>query len=156
MNPQQEQELETEIGRALHGLPDLAAPAGLLTRTMSALQQPASRHVRPWNKWPVSVRIAFFVLALALVAAAVVGWRVGEPGLMAAAYRCLAPAASGVKCFWDVLGALAGAVALEAQRLGKVFMLACLVAAAGACAACAGFGTVFVRLALARPGRITL
>jgi hypothetical protein len=75
---------------------------------------------------------------------------------MAAAYRCVAPVISGVKCFWDVLGALAAAVALAAEHLGKWFMLACLVAAAGACAVCAGFGTVFVRFALARPGRITL
>jgi hypothetical protein len=112
--------------------------------------------VRPWTQWPVSMRVAFFVLALAALTVAVVGWRAGEPGLMAAAYRCLAPVVAGVKCCWDVLGALAGAAALAAEHLGKGFMLAGLVAAASACAVCAGFGTVFVRLALARPVRSTL
>jgi len=156
MNPELEQELEKEIGRALQGLPDLAAPPGLLRRTMSALQKPAPWRVGLWTNWPVSVRIAFFVLALAAVAAAVVGWRAGEPGLMAAAGHGLAPVVSGVKCCWNVLGALAGAVALAAEHLGKGFMLACLVAAAGGCAVCAGCGTIFVRFALARPGRNSL
>jgi hypothetical protein len=55
-----------------------------------------------------------------------------------------------------VLGALAGALALAVEHLGKGFMLACLVAAAGACAVCAGFGTIFVRFALAKPGRSPL
>jgi hypothetical protein len=36
-----------------------------------------------------------------------------------------------VKCFWTFLSALAGAVALAVEHLGKGFMLACLVAAAG-------------------------
>jgi hypothetical protein len=153
MNPELEQELEREIGQALQGLPDLAAPPGLLARTIRALEQPAPWPVRPLNKWPVSARIAFYVLALAAVVAAVIGWRAGEPGLMAAAWRSLAPAASALKCFWDVMGALAGAAALSAEHLGKLFMLGCLLAAASACAVCAGFGTIFVRLALARPGR---
>jgi hypothetical protein len=153
MNPELEQELETEIGRALQGLPDLAAPPGLLSRTMAALEQPAPRHLRTWAKWPVSVRIAFFAMALAAVVAVVLGWSAFAPGLFAAACRGLAPAASTVKCCWNVLGALAGAVALAVEHLGTGFMLACLVVAAGTCAMCAGFGTILVRFALARPGR---
>jgi hypothetical protein len=86
-------ELEKEISKALQGLPDLAAPPGFLTRTMTALEQPAPWYaVRAWTKWPVPVRIAFSVHALAAVAAAVVGWarlsRVfgcGHPGLAPAA-----------------------------------------------------------------------
>jgi hypothetical protein len=148
-----EKELETEIGRALRGLPDLAAPPGLLTQTMRALEKPAPRRVQPWTTWPVSARIAFFVLALAAMAAGVVGLRAVEPGLLAAASRFLAPAVAGVACFWSVLSALTGAVALAAEHLGKGFMLACLVLAAGACATCVGLGTVFVRLAWPRPER---
>jgi hypothetical protein len=156
MNPKLEQELETQIGRALQGQPDLAAPPGFLTRTMAALEHPAPRHLRTWTKWPVSVRIAFFAVGLAAVAAVVVGWREEEPGLLAAAIRSLTPVAAGAKSLWNVLGALGNAVALAAEHLGKGFMLACLVAAAGACAVCAGFGTIFVRFALARPGRNSL
>jgi hypothetical protein len=87
------------------------------------------------------------------MAAACVGWRAVEPGLLAGASRHLAPAAVGVSCFWKVLSALAGAVVLAVEHLGKGFMLGCFVAAAGAWAICAGLGTMFVRLALARPGR---
>jgi hypothetical protein len=153
MNPELEKELETEIGRALRGLPDLAAPPGLLTRTMAALERPAPWYARSWTKWPLPVRIAFLVLALTAVAAAGVGWHAVEPGLLATASRHLAPATAGVSCFWKALIALAGALVLAVEHLGKGFMLACLVAAAVACAVCAGFGTMFVRLALARPGR---
>jgi hypothetical protein len=153
MKPELEQELETQIGRALQELPDLAAPPGLLARTKSALERPAPWFVRPWTKWPVAVRVAFFAAALAAVAVAVVGWGAVEPGLFAAVGRGLAPAVAGVKCCWDVLGALAGAAAFSVQHLGKIFMLTCFLAAAGACALCAGFGTIFVRFALARPGR---
>jgi hypothetical protein len=153
MKPELEQELETQIGRALQGLPDLAAPPGLLARTMSALEKPAPWFARPWTKWPVSIRVAFFFTALAAVVLAVVGWGAIEPGLFASVARSLAPAVAGVKCCWDVLGALAGAATLSVEHLGKVFMWVCLLAAAGACALCAGFGTIFICLALARPGR---
>src|SRR5580658_9684453 len=147
MNPEMEEGLETEIGRVLRSLPDLAAPPGFLAQTMSALEQPAPRRVMPWAKWTVSGRIAFLVFALSAVAAAFVGLTVVEPGLLAGASRHMAPVAKGVACLWSVLSALAGAVVLAVEHLGKGFMLACLVAAAGACATCAGFGTIFVRLA---------
>jgi hypothetical protein len=153
MNPEMEKDLEMEIARALQGLPDLAAPPGLLTRTMLALEQPVPWHARPWTKWPVSARIAFLVFVLAAVAAVLVEWRLVEPALRGAASRRLAPALADLKCFWSVLGGLAGAVVLVVEQLGKVFMLACLAAAAGACAVCAGFGTVLVRLTRARPER---
>jgi hypothetical protein len=151
MNPELERELEEQIGRALQGLPDLAAPPALFTRTMNALQKPAASPAQAWNRWPVSARIAFFVLASITLVAAVIGWRAGAPGLLAAIHPGLAFMMSGVKCVWDVLGALMAAAALEAQHLGKIFMVACLLAVAGACAVCAGCGTIFVRLALARP-----
>ena len=151
MNPEMEKELETEIASALEGLPDLAAPRGLLKRTMNALEQPVPWHVRPWTKWPLSVRIAFFVFVLAAVTAACVGWRAVEPALLAAASRRLAPALADARCFWNLLGAFARALVLAFEQLGQAFMLACLGAAAGACAVCAGFGTILVRLTRAGP-----
>jgi hypothetical protein len=153
MNPEMEKELETEIGKALQGLPDLAAPPGFLARTMGALEQPAPWRMRPWAGWPLSARIAFLVFALAAVAGFFAEGRAIEPGLLAGAWHRVAPVAVGVACFWNVLCGLTGALALAVQHLGKGFMLACLAAAAGACAFCAGFGTIFVRLALTRPGK---
>jgi hypothetical protein len=156
MNPEMEKELEIEISRALHGLPDLAAPPGLLRRTMATLEQPAPRPARSWASWPPPVRIAVFVFAIAAVAAAIVSWGAFVPVLAATATHHLAPAAAAVSGFWKFLSAIGGALMLAVEHLGKGFMLACLVAAAGACALCAGLGTVFVRLAAARPGRNSL
>src|SRR5271163_463067 len=98
MNPEREGELEKEISKALQGLPDLAAPPGFLARTMSALEQPAPQRVRTWSDWPMSVKAAFFFMALAAVAAVVMGWSALEPGLFAATYRSLAPAVASLKC----------------------------------------------------------
>ena len=156
MNPEMEKELETEIDRALQSLPALAAPPGFVTRTLSALDRPAPRRIQPWAKWPVSARIAFLIVALSAMAAGLEGLRLIEPGLLAGVWRRLAPVVAGVASFWGVVSALAGAAGLAAQQMGKGFMLACLVAVAGACAVCAGFGTIFVRLALARPGKSLL
>src|SRR5580658_10941852 len=105
MNPELEHELEREMDRIFQGHPDLAAPPGLLARTMNALEQPEPWHVRPWSKWSAAVRAAFLFVTLAAVAVAVMGWRAVEPGLLASAYRFLTPAASGLRCFWDVLTA---------------------------------------------------
>jgi hypothetical protein len=151
MNTEMEKELEIEISRALQGLPDLAAPPGFLARTMGALEQPSPWRLQPWTGWPLFARIAFLVVALGAAAAAVEGWRVVGPGLLAEASHRLAPAVASLASFWNVLSGLAGALTLAAEQLSKGFMLACLVAAAGACAVCAGFGTIFVRLALAGP-----
>jgi hypothetical protein len=156
MNPELENELELEAARLLRGLPDLAAPVGFVARTMSALERPARRGMKPWSKWPVAGRIAFLALALAAAAAGFEAWRVIEPGLWAGAARLLAPVGLGVSCFWNVLSALTGALALALEKMGKGFLLACLVAGAGACFLCAGFGTVLVRLAQSRPVKNTL
>jgi len=153
MNPEQEKELEAVIGRALQGLPDLAAPPGLLMRTMTALEQPAAWHARAWTKWPAPMRMAFLTCAIAAVVVVIVGWRFVEPGLLAAASRQVAPLAHGLSCFWKALSALAGAAVLAVEHLGKGFILVWLVAAAGAWAFCAGLGTMLVRFAFARPGR---
>ncbi len=150
MNPEMEKELERQISRAMQGLPDLAAPPGFLARTMGALEKPAPWRLKPWTVWPLFGRIAFLVLALTTVAVALAGWRAAEPGLLAGASQRLAPAVAGVTSFWNVLSGLAGALTLAVEQLGRGFLLACLLAAAGASAVCAGFGTVFVRLALAR------
>ena len=62
MNP----ELEQEIQKLLQGLPDLAAPPRLLARTMAAINKPAPGFIRPWRTWPLSARVGFVVLTLAI------------------------------------------------------------------------------------------
>jgi hypothetical protein len=152
MNPDLEKELERDISRVLQGLPDLAAPAGLLTRTMTALEQPAHRHGRSWTKWPLSLRIGFLGCGLAGVAAIIVGSGAAEPGLASAASHYTAPLAVTLSCSWKAVNALAGAGLLAVEHLGKGILLACLVAGAGAWVFCAGLGTVLFRLAWVKPG----
>ena len=156
MNPELEKELEREISQALQGLPDLAAPPGFLRRTMGALEQPSPQRLRPWTGWPLAARIAFLLFAMAAVGAAFAELRVVEPSLVAGASRRVAPLVAGFTSFWNVLSALTCALARAGEQLGRGFMLACLVAAAGACAVCAGFGTIFVRLVLGRPEKSQL
>jgi hypothetical protein len=151
MNPELEKELETQISRVLQELPDLAAPRGLLARTMTALEEPAPWHARSWTRWPAPVRIAFLACGLAVAAAIILGWRAAEPDLLATASRHLAPVSGGLLCFWKALNALAGASVLAVEHLGKGFMLVWIMAAAAAWAVCAGLGTVLVRLTLSSP-----
>ena len=156
MNTELDKELETEISQALQGLPNLAAPPGFLRRTMGALEQPSPWRLQPWTGWPLAARVAFLVFAVAVVGVAIAGLRVVEPGLLAGASRRLAPLVAGVASLWNAVSALAGALALAVEQLGKGFVLACFVAAAGACAACAGFGTIFVRVVLGRSEKTQL
>jgi hypothetical protein len=150
MNPELEKELEAEISSALRGLPELAAPPGLLARTMSAIERSAVR-AGLWNQWPVPLRVGFIVAGFSVLVGAVFGWRAIGPGLFAAAWRDVAPAISSAQCAWSVLAALTGAAALAAGHLGKLFILVCVLAAVTASAFFGGFSTVLMRLALGRP-----
>ncbi len=156
MNPELETELEAQISRVLQELPDLAAPPGLLARTMTALEKPAPWHARSWTRWPAPVRIAFLACGLAVAAAVILGWRAAEPDLLAAASHHLAPITGGLLCFCKALNALAGAAVLSVEHLGKGFMLIWIMAAAAAWAVCAGLGTMLVHLTLSRPERSQL
>jgi len=153
MNEGREKEVELAIQQALQGLPNLAAPSGFLARTMAAIERPAARVNRSWATWPLAARIGFVVLALAVASGTVWALRAIEPSVLSGISRLLSPAIASVACFWNFIRALSEAVTLAVQQLGLRFMLACFAAAAVACAICAGFGTIFVRLALAKPGK---
>jgi len=149
MNPELDKQWETEIDRLLKDLPDLAAPADLIPRTMNAIARPAAPwHARPWYAWPAGLRAAYLVLTLGALAAAFSGWREVEPGLFGTMVARLADWRAGLECLWTAMGALAGAVALVLDHLGKGVILPCVLVVVLAYAACVGFGTVFVRLAL--------
>jgi hypothetical protein len=55
---------------------------------------------------------------------------------------------AGLECLWNAAGVLAGAVTPILNHLGKGVILPCILVVVLAYAACVGFGTVFVRLAL--------
>jgi len=149
MKPEFDAQLEAEIDRQLKDLPDLAAPPDLIARTMNAIARPAPPwHVRPWFAWPVGLRVAYFVLALGALAGAIPGWRAVGPGLFGPVVARFAHLRAGVECLWNAGGALAGAVTLTLDHLGKGVIVLCALVVVLAYAACVGFGTVFVRLAL--------
>lgn len=146
MNLDAEKQLETEITKALEGLPDLAAPSDFAARTMTALCSAAPRRFPIWSQWPLPLRIAFIIVAVAAVTGVFAELRLVQPELMTAISRHLHSTAAAIAG----LEKMASALEVGIERLGRIFIVACMVAAAGACAACAGFGTIFVRL-LARP-----
>jgi hypothetical protein len=150
MNHDAEHELEQQIGHALRDLPELAAPPGLLTKTMRATQKPEPAPAGVWSAWPWPMRIAFLLFTLGATAAIVSGWSAIEPGLFSAAWQRIAPTAALAGCIWRAGGDLTDSLALVAQHFGKGFIFACLVSVTSSCALCAGLGTLCVRFAQAR------
>jgi hypothetical protein len=152
MIPDDDADLEARIDRCLKDLPNLAAPPGLIARTLNALAQPAPSpwYARPWVEWPVAARATVLVLTLAAVAAGVAGWRAVAPGLSAVVVPPVNHAMAVGAGVWRALGALAAAVPVVAQHFGSGIMFACLVVGAIAYTSCIGFGTLVVRFAFAR------
>ncbi len=158
MIPDFDSELEARIDRLLKDLPDLAAPPGLLARTMNALARPAPppRHARPWTAWPAGWRVAFLVLTCGVLGAVFLAWRAAAPELAAVVLPRLSHWAAAAGSVWTALGALAGAIPLVARHFGNGFLLACLAVGTIAYAACIGFGTLLVRFAFAPAGKYHL
>jgi hypothetical protein len=150
--------LEAQIDRLLKDLPDLAAPPGLIARTMSALTQPAPArwHSCPWQTWPAGWRIAFLVLTSGALAAVFLGGRMSVPAIQSVTFPWLSHWEAAAECVWTTLGALMGAVPLVVQHFGNGFALACLLVGAMTYAACIGFGTLIIRFASASAGKYRL
>jgi hypothetical protein len=149
MNPEIDKQLEAEIDRQLKDLPDLAAPRNLIPRTMNRIARPAAPwHARPWSEWPAGLRAAYLVLTLGGLAAVFSGWRAVGPALSGPMVARFAHWRAGVECLWTAVGALTGAVTVVLDHLGKRIVLPCVLVVVLAYAACVGFGTVFVRLAM--------
>jgi hypothetical protein len=152
MNPDFDNQLEAEIDRQLKDLPELAAPQSLIPRLMDAVARPtAPWHARPWYAWPAGMRAAYLILALGILAGAMPAWHAIGPGLVGPMAARLSHWGAGAQCLWNAAGALAGAAAMVLSHLGRGIILSCAAVMVIAYAACVGFGTVFVRLALARP-----
>ncbi len=149
MNPEFDKQLEAEIDRQLKDLPELAAPPTLISRTMNAIARPAAPwHARPWAMWPAGLRAAYLVVTLGALAGAFLEWRAVAPGLFGSLAARFAHWRAGVECLSNAVGALAGAAAVILDHFGKGVVLPCVLVVILAYAACIGFGTVFVRLAL--------
>jgi hypothetical protein len=152
MNPEYDNQLESEIDRQLKDLPELAAPSNLIRRTMTAIERPAAPwHARPWSAWPAGLRTAYLVVTIGAVAGAFTVLRELGPRLFGPLGGRLADWRAGAECLWNAIGAVAGAVTVIVNHFGKGVVLPCLLVVVLSYAACVGFGTVFVRLALSGP-----
>lgn len=149
MNPELDKQLEAETDRRLKALPDLAAPPSLIARTMNAISRPAAPwHARPWSAWPAGLRAAFLVVTIGALGGAIPVLHELGPRLFGPLAGQFAHWRVGVECIWNAAGALTGAVTVVLSHLGKGFVLPCVLLVVLAYAACVGFGTLLVRLAL--------
>ncbi len=153
MNENENLRLEAAVDRELKALPSLRAPQSLLPRVMAMIE----RHVvlpwyrRAWQTWPLPLQVVSMLVLLAAFAGLCFGsWQlVHAPAVASAAseasgwFRMLSRA-------FNTVGVLANALALAVRSLGPLVLTGIAVALLLGYAACVGFGTLFVRLALAR------
>ena len=153
MNPDfEDPQLESEIDGHLKQLPELVAPRGLLPYTMQLIARPAAeRYSRSWSTWPTSIRAAYAVVAVTVLVATIPGLRAFEQDLLAPMFVRFAHWGAGIEWLWNATSSLASAGTAVANHAGKGILLSCILAMALAYAACIGFGTVFVKLALSGP-----
>jgi len=153
MSQEYEKQLETEVGRSLKNLPELAAPPTLSARVMAALEA-RSRvpwYRQSWQSWPWLAQAGSLALLLALFAAlCFVGGQVPHTGEFATASHSVNAWFSSVTALWNTLATLLGAVGLVVKHLGTGFIVACVLALGLGYAICVGLGTVCFRLAVAR------
>jgi hypothetical protein len=159
MNPDYDKRLEAEISRELKALPELAAPATLVNRVMTTIEQRARVpwYRRSWQMWPVALQAAALVVLLALFGGlCLAGWELSQARATTLALYKAGEWFSGLGVIINTFGVLANAVLLAVEKLGTGFIVACLVAVALGYALCVGLGTVYFRLALAKQRELNL
>ena len=153
MNADYEKQLETEIDRALKGLPELAAPESLLSRVMAAVERRATQrwYQRSWQTWPRSLQGCFLVCLLALFGAlCFASWRVPQADEFTTAMHPIVQWYSGVSAVCNAFGVVLTTVFGLVKEYSAGFIAPCLVALCLGYAMCVGLGTVCVRWAFAR------
>ena len=152
MNPDYEQQLETDIDRELKALPMLVAPSALISRVISAIEE---RTALPWFRcawtaWPLALRAAS-LLTLALMFGGVCfgGWKLSHIGSAVVSQR-FGGFLSLLSALSDVLLVLLAAVARVLHQLGPLSLLAYVAALTLGIMTCLGLGSLGMKVALAR------
>ncbi len=159
MNLNEDPTLEKAVDRELKRLPELTAPRTLVPRVLARIERQASPrwYRRSWPTWSPALRAASLAVLLALFGGLCFGgWQWSESETVAAATRRIGGWFSQFGVAWETLRVLLTTAVLVAKQFGPAFIAACLVAAALSYAACVGLGTMVVRIALPRAGRIQL
>src|SRR6266481_5203723 len=153
MSLEYENRLEVEIDRELKSLPDVAAPATLVSRVMAAieLRRALPWFRRAWHTWPGSLQGLFVLTMLALIGGICFGvWDVSHTATFGSAVHKVGGWFSGLSAIYTALNALAGAIVAMIKQVNSTILMALLCAAGLGYALFLALGTMYVRVAFAK------
>jgi len=153
MSLEYENRLEVEIDRELKGLPEIAAPARLVSRVMAAieLRKALPWFGRAWHTWPGSLQGLFVALMAALVGGICFGvWEGYHSAAFGSAVHTVGGWFSGLSAICTALNALAGTIVALIKQINSTVLIAFLCAAGLGYALFLGLGTMYFRLAFAK------
>jgi hypothetical protein len=153
MSSEYEKKLEIAIDHELKTLPEIAAPATLVSRVMAAieLRRALPWFRRAWHTWPGSLQGLFLVTMVALFAGICFGvWEASHTATFGLAIHKVGGWFSGLSALYTALNALAGAVVAIIKQINSTVLMALLCAAGLGYALFLALGTVYFRLAFAK------
>ena len=153
MSLEYEKKLEVEIDRELKALPEISAPATLVSGVMAAieLRRALPWFRRAWHTWPGSLQGLFLVTMLALFGGICFGvWEASHTATFGLAVHKVGGWFSGLSAIFTALNALAGAIVAMIKQVNSTILIAFLCAAGLGYALFLGLGTMYFRLAFAK------
>src|SRR5215470_10468591 len=153
MSLEYEKKLEVEIDCELKSLPEITAPATLVSRVMAAieLRKALPWFRRAWHTWPGSLQGLFVVTMLALIGGICFGvWETSHSATFGLAAQKVGGWFSGLGAIYTALNALAGALVAMIKQVNSTILIALLCAAGLGYALFLGLGTMYFRLAFAK------
>ena len=159
MNGDYEKQLEAEIGRELKGLPPLRAPAALVSRVMTVIEQRAALpwYKQSWQRWPLPLQALSFVTLLAVFAGiCFASWKLSHTEAFALGLQKAGSLVASVGAIFKTIGVLVSSAGLVIKSLGTGFIVGCVIAGLLGYAMCLGLGTFYVRLGWRSAGETKL
>jgi hypothetical protein len=153
MSLEYEQKLEVRIDRELKSLPDVVAPATLVSRVMAAieLRRALPWFRRAWDTWPGTLQALFVVTMVALVGGICFGvWEGSHTTTFGLAVHTVGGWFSGLSAIYTALNALAGVLVALIKQVNSAVLMAFVCLAGLGYALFLGLGTMYFRLAFAK------
>ena len=144
---------EKELHRELEALPELEGPASLIPGVLSRIQAPAPApwYHASWWQWPLALRSASVVLALAVLGG--LGWLSGSLGELGIGEQLLRTGA-GLKgtlvLMLETTGRLLGSGTVFWREHGQTLLIAAASLLLATYLTCVAAGTALYRLAWRR------
>jgi hypothetical protein len=153
MSLEYERKLEAEIDRELKALPEITAPATLVSRVMAAieLRKALPWFRRAWDTWPGSLQGVFLVAMVALFGGICFGlWEASHTATFGLAVHKVGGWFSGLSALYTAFNALAAVIVALIKQINSTILMALLCAAGLGYALFLALGTVYVRMAFAK------